>query len=117
MNFTLSITPDQYTEEIIKTEGFLETLGFGAQMLILGMGTVFSVLALLWLSLTLFKIVFHGRDKKEEKVEQNDVSATVEPVYNYSDDSEIVAVIAAAIAMAESDNEGLKFRVVSFKRK
>ena len=32
------------------------------------------------------------------------------------DDKEIIAVIAAAIAMAESDNSGMKFRVVSFKR-
>ena len=33
-----------------------------------------------------------------------------------SNDEEIIAVIAAAIAMAESESEGLKFRVVSFKR-
>lgn len=32
-------------------------------------------------------------------------------------DGEIIAVITAAIAMAESESDGLKFRVVSFKRK
>ena len=31
-------------------------------------------------------------------------------------DEEIVAVIAAAIAMAESESNGLKFKVVSFRR-
>ena len=29
----------------------------------------------------------------------------------------IVAAIAAAIAMAESESEGIKFRVVSFRRR
>ena len=43
-------------------------------------------------------------------------------LYDYSEqlsvaaDEEIVAVIAAAIAMAESESNGLKFRVVSFRR-
>ena len=32
------------------------------------------------------------------------------------DDTEIIAVISAAIAMAENDNSGAKFRVVSFRR-
>lgn len=35
---------------------------------------------------------------------------------NVTNNDEIVAVIAAAIATAESENSGLKFRVVSFKR-
>ena len=33
-----------------------------------------------------------------------------------AENAEIVAVITAAIAMAESENSGLKFKVVSFKR-
>ena len=32
-------------------------------------------------------------------------------------DGELIAVIAAAIAMAENDHTGMKFRVVSFKRR
>ena len=32
------------------------------------------------------------------------------------DDGELIAVISAAVAMAENDNSGAKFRVVSFKR-
>ena len=35
---------------------------------------------------------------------------------NDNDDEEIIAVIAAAIAMAESESNGLKFKVVSFRR-
>ena len=33
-----------------------------------------------------------------------------------NNDEEIIAVIAAAIAMAESESDGLKFKVVSFRR-
>jgi len=41
----------------------------------------------------------------------------VEETETLSDEGEIVAAIAAAIAMAESECEQTKFRVVSFKRK
>ena len=40
-----------------------------------------------------------------------------EVVQTTTSDAEIVAVIAAAIAMAESESIGTKFQVVSFKRK
>ena len=49
---------------------------------------------------------------------ETEVASPVLPVAaTATSDDEIVAVIAAAIAMAESENSGLKFRVVSFKRK
>ena len=54
-----------------------------------------------------------------ENPEQNDEAADATPatVENKNAlDEEIVAVIAAAIAMAESESNGLKFRVVSFRR-
>ena len=38
-------------------------------------------------------------------------------VTRFAEDEEIIAVIAAAIAAAESECLGAKFRVVSFKRK
>ena len=41
---------------------------------------------------------------------ENDVN------YNSAKDEEIIAAITAAIAMAESEDSGLKFRVVAFKR-
>ena len=49
-----------------------------------------------------------------EKTAVAEVLPTAETVY---DDEEIIAVIAAAIAMAESQNAGAKFKVVSFRRK
>ena len=118
MNFLLEITKDDYSSKIIDTKGFIETLGFGGQMVLLGMATVFAVLAIIWVCLTIFKFAFQEKPKSNKKAVE-EAPAVVEPVpvARSSQDEEIVAVIAAAIAMAESENAGLKFKVVSFKRK
>ena len=113
----LAITAEDYGDSIIKTKGFLETLGFGGQMLLLGMGTVFAVLCLLWLSLYVFKLAFHKSDNTAEKKTEDSVSVTEELPPEAENDDEIIAVLAAAVAMAESENNGAKFRVVSFRRK
>ena len=96
-----------------------DALIFGGSMFLIGIVTVFAVLCLLWLFLIIFKIVFHDLPKKKpKKVSVAPVIITPEKTVDVKkeDDKEIVAVIAAAIAMAESDNSGMKFRVVSFKR-
>ena len=122
MNILLAITPDQYTQKIIDTAGFGETLGFGATMLGIGMLAVFSVLCILWGALVLFKIAFYDlpeRKKAAAKPQAEPAAAasviSAAPVQN--DEEELIAVLAAAIAMAESESLGAKFRVVSFKRK
>ena len=119
MNFLLQIAESQYSSPIIKTEGFLDTLSFGAQMLLLGMGAVFCVLCIIWLCLSIFNLLFgKERSAKKEKADKPALEPTDIPVAPTPDaDEEIIAVIAAAIAMAEGDNTGAKFRVVSFKRK
>jgi len=118
MNFLLSVSPDQFDQPIRDTLGWTETLGFGGQMLLLGMGAVFAVLGIIWALLTVFKLVFANTSSKEKKPAVKQEAAPQQtPVYTPGD-SEIVAVIAAAIAMAENESgENLKFRVVSFKRK
>lgn len=94
-----------------------DALLFGGAMLLIGMATVFTVLCLLWLSLVLFKVFFHDLPERKAAnatvVEENDAPLAVTTTSN----DEIIAVIAAAIAMAESENSDIKFRVVSFKRK
>ena len=118
MNFLLDVVKGDYTDSIIQTKGFLETLGFGSKMFLIGILTVFAVLGILFVFLTVFKTFFdksENRPKKESKTETV-VLETKAPTTN-SNDSEIVAVIAAAIAAAESESSGLKFRVVSFRRK
>ena len=120
MNFLLEITKEDYGSSIIATKGFAETLLFGAQMLLIGMLTVFSVLIIIWIALVIFKFFFHDLAKREHKDVVAPAPAPIpEPVtINTSSDDEIIAVIAAAIAMAESEaNPGVKFRVVSFKRR
>jgi sodium pump decarboxylase gamma subunit len=93
---------------------------FGGAILLIGMATIFSVLSLLWLCLIAFKFFFHDLPERRaasvhtEAAPAPVVAAPVAPVQNSND--EIVAVIAAAIAMAESENEGARFRVVSFKK-
>ena len=93
-------------------------LSYGGIMVAIGMLTVFTVLSLIMFSLYGFKYLFHDLPNKKAKVIKQ-VSASVEPVatVSVSNDDEIVAVIAAAIAMAESESNGVKFKVVSFKRR
>ena len=118
MNFMLSISPEQYGESIISTAGFMETLGFGAMMLAIGILTVFAVLAIIWGALILFKMVFHDLPEKRKTTIIAEEAPQVEVAPVVYSESEIVAVLAAAIAMAESEsNDNIKFRVVSFKRK
>ena len=120
MNVLLAITSEQYGEKIINTAGFFETLGFGGMMLGIGMLAVFAVLCILWGALILFKIGFYdlpAKKKAEKAAEAPAPVATAIEVPVQNDEEELIAVFAAAIAMAESECAGAKFRVVSFNRK
>ena len=87
-------------------------------MVFIGMATVFAVLVLIMFSLYGFKFFFHDLPNKRA-AEVKQAPAPVEQVVEApsSNDEEIVAALAAAIAMAESESNGVKFRVVSFKRR
>lgn len=98
-----------------------ETLLFGGQIVLIGMVTIFAVLGLIWACLTIFKIVFHDLPNKKSQsavpVERIEEETPKAEVYT-ADDNEIIAVIAAAIAAAESESPACaKFRVVSFRRR
>ena len=94
---------------------FGEGAVFGLEMLFVGMLIVFSVLALLWLALEVSgKLIqkFSGAEKPaEKKIEPVAVAAE-----SKTDDTELIAVLTAAIAAMESA-PAARFRVVSFKRK
>ena len=116
MNFLLDINNVDISNPLPQGERFL----YAGQMLLIGMATVFAVLVVLMLALMLFKLVFHDLPKRQKKVvgDAKTETAAVAPTATVSDDEEIIAVIAAAIAMAENECGGNKqFRVVSFKRK
>ena len=104
----------------------IDAWGYAGQMTLLGMLMVFSVLAILWGVLAIFKVVFVGKtptqkkpveQKPAPKAEQTPKAAvTVEK----NNDAELVAIITAAVA-AYRQSEGEvatdgSFRVVSFKR-
>ncbi|MBR2931049.1 MAG: OadG family protein [Clostridia bacterium] len=105
MNALLAVEfPTEYSEVML--------LGF--QVFLIGIATVFSVLILIWGILSLFKLFFGTKAPKENKPVISEVSSAV-TVSSAQD--EIVAAIAAAIAFAEEEAPGMKFRVVSFKKR
>ena len=85
----------------------------GTQMLILGILMVFSVLGVIFLALQAFHFACNLFIKKADKKE---VAEPAPVAVVQTNDEEIVAVIAAAIAAAENDTPNARFRVVSFKR-
>lgn len=104
-----------------------EKLSIGGQVTLLGMGTVFSVLVLLWgLVEVLHMLLGYKTEKKVSApkkveapapvVESVATQVTAESVPAPStDDLAIIAVITAAVAAASGQSPS-SFRVVSFKR-
>ena len=97
---------------------FLDALSYGGQTLLIGMATVFSVLVIIWLALVLFKFFLYDLPSRKTAKPTESIEAPAAPAApTVSSNDEIVAVIAAAIAIAESESNGVKFKVVSFRRK
>ena len=105
---------------------FSERMSYGLSVFVVGLSTVFAVLAILWLALVLFKVFTYDipqkRAKKAEESKKVDSPAPIEevaaePSIETNDDEQLIAVISAAIAAytAQSGN-ALPFRVVSYKR-
>lgn len=94
-----------------------DKLSYGGQMLLIGMSVVFAVLLLLWGALELFHLIVATIEGKRTKTEEP-APAPVPASENGSpdDESELVAVMAAAIAAASEENPEGSFRVVSFRR-
>ncbi len=99
------------------------------QMLLMGLGTVFAVLFVIWLALTIFRVIVHDIPQKRANAKQKKAGATsdIEEIGSIEDKDtaapdqnlETVAVITAAI-QAYMDSQGAgntAFKVASFKRK
>lgn len=102
-------------------EGFGDKLAFGAEKLLVGIAIVFAVLALMWLSLELLRILCYDLPNKRKTQAlapktENAPAAVAAPMAAPSEEDEIAVVIAAAVAAAESEMPKCKFRAVSFKR-
>lgn len=122
---------------------FSEKAFQSVQMLLMGMGTVFSVMIVIWLALTLFRIIMHDIPEKRAKaralsesrraaengaVEGNaagdgalDEAAQMDAAEAESADEDglVTAAVITAALQAYMDSEGVStpFKVVSFKRK
>ena len=100
-----------------------EKLSLGGQVALLGMGTVFSVLAILWGLVELMHLLLTGvgggKKKKAAPAKAEAPAPAPAPApaapAAAADDLEIVAVITAAVAAASGSSPS-SFRVVSFKR-
>ncbi len=100
-----------------------ERLALGGKTLLLGFAAIFVILFIIYLFIKLQGIAFKLQEisdntKKPEAVEAAPVKAPtpVAPApVTAANDTELVAVIAAAISAYTGEPEN-KFRVVSFKR-
>ena len=83
-------------------------------VILIALATIFIGLLIIRLCIKLIKgeLTVNRPVKKSSNMESGEIVSET----NTTNNDEIVAVIAAAIAAAESENSGLKFRVVSFKR-
>ena len=121
-----------------------EKLATGLRVMALGLLTVFAVLAILWIVLLLFRVIFYHEKKPEPQRNSPDtaaqsvpktlpvptpapVPATVladapaavpAPTPAVTDDGALIAAITAAIAAYTEGDEAFAsgFRVVSFRR-
>ena len=122
----LEIVADQKAV-VFSSEAWLYAL----EMTLMGMGMIFAVLSILWGVLTIFKLVFAGKsDKSKKKNAEKAVKAepapaaapepTAAPAPAAGGDAELIAILTAAIAAYESEQNPDapigNFRVVSYRR-
>lgn len=107
------------------TMTFGERVAYSGKMLLIGLGTVFLVLALLWGALELFRRFLESREASGEAETPAAAPAPVQapaapaPVAVQTSNDEVIAVITAAVAAAMAEENGgvvPGFRVVSFRR-
>ncbi len=110
----LGVTVNRTTVEKLENAG-LNTL--------LGMGMAFAILIIISLIISLFPILFGGSRKKKEsdkeiaqKAIDNTVAQIADKEEDLSDDEQLVAVIAAAIAAYEGSASTEGFQVRSIRK-
>lgn len=101
---------------------FGERSVYSLQMLLIGMGTVFGVLALLWGALEIFRSVIEKSKNESTAPAPAPVAAPTPapaPVAKPAGDDALIAVITAAVAAAMAEENGgvvPAFRVVAFRK-
>ena len=95
-----------------------EKAALSLKMILIGMGTVFSVLFIIWFFLTIFRLVMDKAKKKKAPAAAAPVPVDSEE--KTPDDGALIAAITAAIT-ALREEQGVpspsSFRVVSFEKR
>lgn len=93
---------------------FAERLSHMLTGTVIGVATVFAILIFLWGLLVVMKFVFTPRTQKTEKKIQEVVAVPSAPA---TDDTQLIAVLTAAVAMMmEAQNVTTSFKIKSFRR-
>ena len=112
-----------YTAQDLGGAFSAERFALAGQMTFIGMLMIFTVLAILWGVLAIFKFIFAKPAKPVKKVEEakeQDIVEDLPEVVEENNDEQLVAVITAAVAAYIESEEPSAFengfRVVSFRR-
>ncbi len=113
------------SERLTTSMELSDRIGYALQRTLIGLIIVFGVLAVIWLVLSLFKVIFYKDPNKKTEEKKPELKAAPAPaptpapvpVQAAQDDGAVIAAIIAAIS-AMRNEEGITdgFRVVSFKR-
>ncbi len=100
---------------------FSETISSGLVVFVIGIGTVFAVLMILWGVLELMRVIFAPKDAKPAKTETvvpqpEPAPAVSEAVTEESvDDDELIAVLTAAVA-ASLNTSTYRLNIKSYRQ-
>ena len=104
---------------------FGERVAYAGRLTLIGMVTVFAVLALLWGAISIMRVLLPSKEKPKRKAIVSgelsqehfvDAAPASTPVPVANDDAALLAAITAAIAVVwESEHPGTGFRVVSYR--
>ena len=113
---------DMFSSVMDQTTALSERATEALRVFAIGLGTVFSVLAVICAILYLFKLFFYEIPKRRKKKKETsaalpDVNNVPAPVVDVSSEDEgaIVAAITAALSIV-LEKPSASFRIVSFKR-
>lgn len=116
---TEAVTENVFEKSMDLSTPLGERMAIGLQTMVLGLGTVFSILIIIWGVLALFKVFFYTIPNSRKKTASAVVDTQTENVASEEavddNDEEIVAAISAAVAVY-LDKPVSSFRVVSFRR-
>ncbi len=106
-----------------KLEDFGQIFREGGAVFLRGMLTVFAVLCIIWLCLSIVRFFLYDLPRRRQEEEKSTpvtptpaVLPSRQPAMAALDEAELIAVLAAAVAAAEGESCPGKFRVVSFHR-